>query len=1237
MPRFLAFAIVIIISIISSSVGAQNSGQLQAGDPPTASLIDISVPDENGIVTLTGAPGAVFAGAQVAIRNLFTEQLTYTQAGLNGAFTARIFGPGRTPFWVSPATSIPPLLRDRPGSMPGGPGTIIYGNVAEAAPATTPITQLVIDGEVNDWLAYPAARLLKIEDATIYGMRNVESIYIGLGSAIIPQDYSKLHVFFTLEGATYRLSLDPRLSEEVALLNDISPVERDRGAVGVAKAQAEFIELRIPLRPLRSTLGAAVEAATLDRLEFVAADDSVLVAVPVLQELPPVDEIDGIMYETTLDNPVRFSVSGPVAQGASVWLAQGRANRLNFMPGEALRLQFDVTMTAPDFPESLDGISMIGVIGLQPISGPDGSLVSGGLNSNNGWSAILTPGGLPVDNLRSDFVLGEAVAPAPRMVRRDDELIFGLDFDLMLPEDLPEGRYNLTFQGFGQISDGERFSWQSNGLLGSGPGISRVARTRLPLVLTLGEPAISRLIWTLFQDDPSDGSRGVLAEQDQGRAALSNRVRFNSPTYILPPFTRPSGDLKTYPLEPYLVSQMPNAFDSTAAPLVPLRLPGGQITARVTRPDGMTDDLERTTILQSRLSTSAQDERSRFGGQSQVDVFRLTTLESAYTRYPFDQYGPYTIELSGSVNDIWGNEYTGGGTYRVLIAELLDMQTGVLPGAPFIVGDSFQAGLTVAPGVAADVTISARIFPVDGSAVIEHEISGKANRFGYFSGESFTFTTPGEYIIDYEARFTDSEGRLWAGSTRSAGVIANADGALVAHGRRGLNQLTDSDFRPAWFTTRKYGSPDAVFHLNYPYHAGDVLWYVAGGSNTITPGITVQDTGGDYAAWIANVLADQTTADGRTIEQQAIRGELPVIETDKFAGDLYTYLSVDRPGITVRQYVLGADDNSLPLYWDMADPYNAQIGSGLKGDLLGDYVFLFGGAVIRNEAAAIAETAVFAATAFATEDGFEAPGARVYPPYRGAAGGADGGPLIALSGNPVTMFFYPTGIQPGQVLTVGDTLSIAGHVAPALASEVRINLTSPSGEQQSFSGVASSVGYFYDPKHDVVVDEPGIWTVEIETRHTGLTSAGAVGEPYPQGGVLGVDENAFAIYVVRENEPLLTWNDTRQDIVIPGAIPVNFNFDLPEGWLDPTVHHTVTIPGYIARSGPLNTSGASFSFQYNPTNLNAALPNFEVDARLDGPAASDPVSMTFAVTDTNGQIRVRTFTIFYDRLLTLES
>jgi hypothetical protein len=267
-------------------------------------------------------------------------------------------------------------------------------------------------------------------------------------------------------------------------------------------------------------------------------------------------------------------------------------------------------------------------------------------------------------------------------------------------------------------------------------------------------------------------------------------------------------------------------------------------------------------------------------------------------------------------------------------------------------------------------------------------------------------------------------------------------------------------------------------------------------------------------------------------------------------------------------------------------------------------------------------------------------GARVFPPYQGQAGGANGGPLLVLNGEPVEMFFHPTGVQPGQTLTIGDMLAVAGQLAPTLPSVVSVTITSPSGQARQFEGQASSIGYFYDPTYDFVVDEIGVWTVEITTRHEGLTSVGQVEPPLPAGGVLGTMGGRFEVYVLPEETQSLEWRSEGVDIPIPAAFPYNFNLRFPSDWSDVQIYHTVTMPGYVLDSGPLRSGGTSFSYQYNAANLSRIFPNLESNGKGSGPAASDVITVTLVVTgtDANGraQIQSRSFTIMHDRLTTFD-
>ncbi len=1032
---------------------------------------------------------------------------------------------------------------------------------------------------------------------------------------------------FTVDTTSYTVTLDPRQIQPAALAR-VNPIARDLGTLAVAARQASAIELRIPL----SFLDRA-DRLTLDRVRWIDSNGVEITSDTLGVEIPKQDEVDGVFRPTSIVGQTGspFTIAGTL--GSALWTAHGRVDTVALSPGASWHVEMEVDYGATDVPNDA---RMIGTLALLPIArSVDGMMrVVGGVNSNNGWSGVLTPGGLPIDNLPSRVTLGEAVAQPYQIIRGKQALDFPLDFTLRLPLDLPPGLYIPVFTGYTQTADGVRTAWDQGG----------TTLARLPLVVNVGGVQDVRLLWTLFADSPSDGSRGILPTEDQSYAALSNRVRFNSPTYILPPFQTGTRDPIDYPLEPYLLDELPNRYKTSTAPLIPFRFPGGQIEAQVTRPDGTVDDLGSADIVQNQLSTDAVDERTLFGEESPVDEYRLTTLDPKFSAYQFTQYGEYQITLKGDLQDIYGNHYEGGGSYTVLAAEQLDLTPGVLPGTPFEVGNALNFGLHVSPGVPADVTVTVRVYPLDGGAMVERSVTGKAGANGYFQPNNvpFAFSTPGEYVIDYEARYDAPDQRLWAASLRSAGVIAGLNPTLVAHGERGVPGVS-SDVRPAWFNTQEYaqvvGSSANMAQLFFPYHSGDVAWIDDGRDSGIVPEIRVQDLhsengDGAYAQQVIASLPDYTSGSGLSIRQLAAEDELPVYNNTSALMDQvgsYTYVSAVRPNVTVRQYVSGGDDGGLPLYWDDDDPLNRQIGAGIGGNRPGDFIFLFGGAVIR--AGDVRDTAIYGALAVVTAN--DTP--RVYPPDRGSAGGADGGALLTVNDQPVDMFVDLTGVQPGEVLTVGDTLAVVGQVAPPLAARVTTTFTTPSGRVLNFTGKANSVGYYYNPANRLMVDEPGVWTVSVHVQEEGATSAGQVEPPLPQGSVLGAHDEQFQIYVLPQDAEPLPWNRLLTDTIIPIVSPYNFSFILPEDWTDIQAYYTLTTPGYIIEEAPLRVSGRNFSYQYTAPLQSRAFPNLENDGR-SGSYVADVRTLTFVATGVDGsgapQIRSRTFTLMHDRLIT---
>ena len=1251
---FLVWFALLLIGVGGQPVGAQGATTATFGDPPIASLISVSAPDADGIVTVEGAAGAVFPVATVAVRNLYTEETVYVTASVTGGFRARLYGPGNTPFLISPAQTIPAELRGAVGSLPGGPATIVRGSFPTPQPAgDVPVTQLVVDGALSDWDAYPDAQV----DA-VRLLRNQDALYLGADEQ--PDEYARVRLTFTLGSATYQVFV-PVTTNETAIWEQTAPVPIELGGLAGVAVQADALEARLPIEPILDRALGTDDVLSVTQVAYLDADNNVLQAVDLSPEtpVPAVDEQNGIVF---LDSPLgeditHFSAAGTVAQGASSWYAHGRTNALNLQADDRLTMTLDVTLTAPALPETLTGLAMVGRVGLLPVNNADGQPVSGAVNASNGYATLMTDSGLAIENVQANIPVTEVRVPPPQVLRDGDALAFGMVIDAPLPDDLPAGTYVPYIEGFGQIGDGDPFRWNENGLFGEGDGVARGNATRLPLVLNVGTDADTskRLIWTLFQDTPSNGSRGLLAAEDQDRASLSNRVKFNAPTYILPP-SEPDEPTTNYALEPYLLNMLPNAYNTTAAPLLPLLFPNGRLRGSITRPDGSTADLSSAPVLQNRLSTPELDERDLFGEQSQVDVYRLTTLSSAYTGQALDQYGDYTVEMTGFVEDVWGNRYEGGGTYNFTVAETLEMQPGTLPGVPFVAGDALNTSLHVSPGVPADVTMRVRLFPLGGGEPVEQTFEGQANAFGVFQAESgYTFEAPGEYVIDYEARYTDAEGRLWAGSLRSAGVVSRRNGTIIAHGERGLANA-ESDFTPAWYYADQLDDAlpeDDAPVLNQPYHSGDVLWLPDILGTGVVPNIRLQDLGDTYSAWLQRNQPTYTAPDGTPLDRLDVTDALPSrlfadvgtsdylipFEPEQISNEGYSYISYVRPGLALRQAVLGSEAETLPLAWSPDDPLNRQVGAGSDGTQPLDYVFLFGGAVLRNSDAELAETSAYAALGVVTP-GDDERGARVFPPYRGAAGGPDGGELFTLNGEPVDMFFVPTASRPGDVLTAGDTLSIAGQVAPPLASDVTVTLTAPSGEVRTFSGRANPSGYFYAPLEDMTVNEIGAWQVQITVTHRGRTSVGTVTEPYPQGGTLGVA--SYSVYVVPAGEDDFPWRQYDESVTdISPTLPFNLAFDPPAGWSDVTGYLTVSTPGFTLQDGTQPITGSQLRYAYSPLQLNQQFPFYEANRLSDaGAAGADPFTITavFAGQNTDGDFDVvaKQVVIRYDRLLAVE-
>jgi len=242
---------------------------------------------------------------------------------------------------------------------------------------------------------------------------------------------------------------------------------------------------------------------------------------------------------------------------------------------------------------------------------------------------------------------------------------------------------------------------------------------------------------------------------------------------------------------------------------------------------------------------------------------------------------------------------------------------------------------------------------------------------------------------------------------------------------------------------------------------------------------------------------------------------------------------------------------------------------------------------------------------------------RVVLPFAGSGNGGwttDGGPFLTLKGEDIHIFVLPTGTRPGAVLEVGETFRFAGHIMPTLPSEVQATVSAPSGAQRVVSCQGNRVGYCYDPAHDFVLDEPGLWSVDVQVWHDGQCSGGSTVPPYPSGDVLGSESGRYWFYVVEPFSPrlrllspqpgYLEFDRVVTPIIISGPMPA------PED--RPTIDYTITIPGYILEHGQIapDSIAESFVIEFDPETLQRDFPNLDLSRREDWRAGlSDTITI----------------------------
>ena len=952
--------------------------------------------------------------------------------------------------------------------------------------------------------------------------------------------------------------------------------------------------------------------------------------------------------------PVDYSIdflSETVNWVNAAWVMTGELGpSRSLSAGDTLELDGTMRFYSPaiDATTDLEVLSVRASLAVVQLFAGDGRAVVSG----EFMSSRLTPTGFPIqgDGPAAKALVGELTISDFTLV--GEHSIEGtFVIDAQLPADLGEGLYRpfFTFDFTGFPASEE---WIAAEVFSA--FLEPFQKALPPIFVGEEAPEPPRMVWHLLLDDPAQGIRGTGAQEDREHFGFSHRIVSQGSPYVIPPVDRRTGRPITYRLEPHMPRISFTDRRIPSRPAIPFALPGGTLNVVVDGPDSPPRDLGSAPISQSVSGTwsVANGDDPNPGTVQMNDMFSLTTGDERF-EVSFDRYGRHSVIMNGWVEDIWGNTYVSEGAYELWVAELLDIDPGVLPSVPFAVGDAFNPAVRLSPGVPAEVTLTVTLYPdSDPDAAIVQTVSGPANRFGRFSSDDspITLDYPGEYRVDLVASYTADSGVMYMGAMTWGGIVMTppAEAELIAHGRRGLDSL--EKIPGSWFvSSRDLTIPaGAVSHFYNSYYNGDLLWTrisdINWGGDSLLLVATLQDIVGTTAADMQNRAARMgiESAPPGTLSDRFQAGEIPVFtsttsglspsiapeDIDQIA---YSYRSSQRPGVRVRELVSG--EIIKPDYWRLDTQYDNQLGVGILGDQANDFKFQYVGVVFRDLPSGRNEyLGQGSGWIFIPED--DVLGSRSMPPFAGPGNGGwttEGGPILTLKDEDIDIFILPTGTRPGAVLEVGDTFHFAGHLMPTLASNVAVTLTSPGGVEYSLGGQANSVGYYYDPADDVVVDEAGAWSVDVRVWHDGLCSGGATISPYPEGDVLGSDDGRYWVYVVEPDHPRLEINapapgyfdigDTIRPVKIIGRVPADFDTAV--------VEYTISLPGYILEHGEVEPIGRRFEIAYDPVTLRKDFPNIDLMGRDDRrPGLSDTIIIGLLLRgETGGGVDYRANTI----------
>lgn len=883
---------------------------------------------------------------------------------------------------------------------------------------------------------------------------------------------------------------------------------------------------------------------------------------------------------------IRFADTGTTSLGD--WWTEVVVTPTKWEPGLPLNIQatlkvYDTPFNLLNQKSKVEGF--VALVTAERTFDADGILR---LPSDERMSTLLTPTGLPIEGgvqgavttrfgYRFRTPVDELVSvPITATQKIENARLITFNVSTKLPDDLPPGIYRLRLDYGAAMKNrlanlnAETFARRG---FPKGPCDSEIYSPPIPASARhvsgkfVDAATIQpRIPWVLLANYNSNGYRGVVAEEDKAHFALSPRHIIQDDV-ILPLYDENNPkNVLAYSLEPQFPTD--TIFDRQN---IPWDYTKGELTIQITQPDGKTIDLGTAPFV---------GKAGKFP----------TTRNPKFTQWKPPMYGQYTVRATGWTQDIWGNRYAGGGTYKFWIAKRMTLATATFQGQPYPVGNRYGRDIGFAPAVPADVTVTATLFVnSDPKQAKTITYSGKASAGGIFGAaqgmKPLVFDAPGEYAAHVLAKYTDADGHLWVESMRHAGVVYPLDSPIVAHGKMlrvkdKLVERGETNFE-GWHNLQT--DEQQLDHITFPYNAGDVLLIASEGTgaNKIEPVLTwaYKDNPAPYDPAIQGIGLSN-------IRIKTSNGYSPHLFPEYITDLQYFYAGAPRPGFMGR-FLVGEDGVRAPYWPTTLTNFGGQINASNNGDSPGEIYRLIGGVVIRNQGQA-PMYAGYMANAIILPGGTK--NNRVIAP-----GSED---ILGPTGEKAR-FFLAMNARPGMVYEQGTTFVPAFQIDPMVPANMKFTLYYPDGRQVVAQGVGDAGGTWAG-KEPWVLDVPGVYRYTVDAEWNGYKGL-VPGMPKEGGIIFVMDKERPA------NAPTLTFN-----------LPPISKFDPSKGTqftgtsTASTIYYAAVIPGAVIAQGSLPVTNGKFEFTFDPTAIHNRVQTYDTTNQVSGkPELGDVVHLTF--------------------------